>query len=100
MAFLLLEFNLHENPKYHYYDEDCYHFFGTEGSNAFPSFRMFSYDDNHYGWEHELIREDFDVLFYRLNSRKKSRFQVTFRKITSINGGGYYAKTYTYSPDG
>ena len=51
------EFNLRENPKYHYYEQDSYHFFGTKGSISFPSLTMYSYDDEKYGWEEELIIE-------------------------------------------
>lgn len=50
-----------ENPKYPYYDENCYTFFGTKGSLAFPSFNLYSYDDQSYGWEYPLITEKLDV---------------------------------------
>lgn len=55
------EFDMNENPRYPHYKEDCYYFFGTEGSIAFPSFRVFSYDDEKYGWDHELKFERFTV---------------------------------------
>jgi predicted dehydrogenase len=55
------EFNLRENPKYHHYDENCYYFFGTKGSLAFPSFNIYSYEEENYGWEHKLITEKLDV---------------------------------------
>ncbi len=51
------EFNLKENTKYHFYDEDCYYFFGTRGSLAFPSFRHYTYADEAYGWEHPLEKK-------------------------------------------
>lgn len=56
------EFNVKENPKYHYYDENCYTFFGTKGSISFPSFKVYSYNEEAYGWDHELIIEEIDVL--------------------------------------
>jgi predicted dehydrogenase len=55
------EFNLKENGKYHYYEEDCYHFFGTKGSIAFPSFRIFTYEEAHYGWEHALVKNELAI---------------------------------------
>jgi predicted dehydrogenase len=55
------EFNLRENPKYVHYDENCYYFFGTKGSIAFPSFSVYTYDEDHYGWEHKLVIEKLDV---------------------------------------
>lgn len=56
------EFNLKENAKYHFYDEDCYYFFGTKGSLAFPSFRIFTYADDAYGWEHPLEKSNFSTM--------------------------------------
>ena len=55
------EFTAKENPKYHQYDEDCYTFFGTKGSIAFPSFKFFSYDEEKYGWDHELLIKEINV---------------------------------------
>lgn len=51
------EFNLKENPIYHFYEEDCYYFFGTKGSLAFPSFRCYQYSEEAYGWKHPLIEK-------------------------------------------
>ena len=56
------EFNVNENPKFHHYDENCYTFFGTKGSIAFPSFKIYSYSEEKYGWEHELEIEKISVL--------------------------------------
>ncbi|MEC0282243.1 Gfo/Idh/MocA family protein [Terribacillus saccharophilus] len=53
------EFNLRENPIYHFYDEDCYYFFGTKGSLAFPSFRCYQYSEEAYGWKHPLIEKKY-----------------------------------------
>lgn len=53
------EFNLRENPIYHFYDEDCYYFFGTKGSLAFPSFRCYQYSEEAYGWKHPLIEKQY-----------------------------------------
>ncbi|WP_077307640.1 Gfo/Idh/MocA family protein [Terribacillus halophilus] len=55
------EFNVMENPIYHFYEEDCYHFFGTKGSLAFPSFRCFRYSEDQYGWKHALKEERFTL---------------------------------------
>jgi predicted dehydrogenase len=55
------EFNLKENPKYVHYNENCYYFFGTKGSLAFPSFKMYSYDEKNYGWEHQLVMDQLTV---------------------------------------
>lgn len=50
------EFNMRENPRYVEYAKNCYYFFGTTGSLAFPSMELFSYDSGHYGWEHPLTQ--------------------------------------------
>lgn len=56
------EFTTGENPKYpHYSDENCYHFLGTKGSIAFPSMKMYTYSEAHYGWNHPLNTEQFEV---------------------------------------
>ncbi|MFP7492313.1 Gfo/Idh/MocA family oxidoreductase [Terribacillus saccharophilus] len=49
------EFNVHENPVFHYNEQDCYFFFGTKGSLAFPSFRFYQYSEGAYGWKHPLL---------------------------------------------
>ncbi|WCK53260.1 hypothetical protein PP175_17890 [Aneurinibacillus sp. Ricciae_BoGa-3] len=43
------------------YDENCYYFFGTKGSIAFPSFNVYTYEEDQYGWEHKLAVEQIDV---------------------------------------
>ncbi|GAK12061.1 LOW QUALITY PROTEIN: myo-inositol 2-dehydrogenase [Geomicrobium sp. JCM 19039] len=48
------EFTAKENPKYTFYEEDCYHFFGTRGALLFPSMRVFTYEEDTYGWEYPL----------------------------------------------
>ncbi|WP_027415424.1 Gfo/Idh/MocA family protein [Aneurinibacillus terranovensis] len=53
--------NLRENPKFYHYDENCFYFFGTKGSLSFPSLKMYSYEEENYGWEHKLIEEKFSV---------------------------------------
>ncbi|AIF68107.1 hypothetical protein GZ22_16680 [Terribacillus saccharophilus] len=53
------EFNVKENPIYNFYDEDCYYFFGTKGSLAFPSFRCYQYSEGEYGWKHALVEQHF-----------------------------------------
>jgi predicted dehydrogenase len=55
------EFNMKENPKYPHYKENCYYFFGTKGSVAFPNLKVYSYDENNYGWEHQLKVEELYV---------------------------------------
>lgn len=56
------EFTTGENPKYPYYeDADCYYFFGTKGSIAFPSMKLYSYDGVNYGWDHPLSVENLDT---------------------------------------
>ena len=46
-----------ENPLYFHAKEDCYHFFGTEGSLAFPSMQLWRYADGaRRGWQHPLER--------------------------------------------
>jgi len=55
------EMTVKENPKYPYYTDNCYYFFGTKGSLSFPRFTKYSYEKENYGWEHELITEKFDV---------------------------------------
>jgi predicted dehydrogenase len=51
-----------ENPKFAQYEEDCYKVFGTKASISFPSFTVFSYDGENYGWEQELKKEIIDVV--------------------------------------
>ncbi|MDW7659029.1 MAG: Gfo/Idh/MocA family oxidoreductase, partial [Bacillota bacterium] len=51
------EADARENPTKHPCQADCYYFFGTRGSIAFPSMRLFYYDDNNYGWEEPLLEE-------------------------------------------
>jgi predicted dehydrogenase len=47
----------HENPYYFHTDENCYHFFGTLGSLAFPRMELWHYADQaRMGWQHPLER--------------------------------------------
>ncbi|BAC15196.1 oxidoreductase [Oceanobacillus iheyensis HTE831] len=55
------ELTVGENSDYRQIDKDCYHFFGTKGSLSFPSFRMYSYTGDGYGWKNELQEEKFEV---------------------------------------
>ncbi|MED4128579.1 Gfo/Idh/MocA family oxidoreductase [Shouchella miscanthi] len=55
------EFTMRENSKYPFYKEDCYYFFGTKGSIAFPSMRTYRYDESAYGWEHALVEETLTI---------------------------------------
>ncbi len=55
------ELTVGENSDYKQIDEDCYHFFGTKGSLSFPSFRMFSYTEEGYGWKEDLKEEKYEV---------------------------------------
>lgn len=49
------EATAHENPLYFPVDENCYHFFGTRGSLAFPSLELWQYADGaHRGWQYPL----------------------------------------------
>lgn len=50
-----------ENPKYARAKGDCYYFFGTKGSIAFPSFTVYTYDENQYGWDHPLQLKKMNV---------------------------------------
>ncbi|MEI3607640.1 Gfo/Idh/MocA family oxidoreductase [Pseudogracilibacillus sp. SE30717A] len=57
------EFTTGENPKYpHYGEENCYYFFGTKGSIAFPSMKMYTYEGEKYGWDHPLSEEILGVV--------------------------------------
>jgi predicted dehydrogenase len=55
------EFNLRENPRYQRYDDNCYYFFGTKGSIAFPSFNIYTYEEESYGWANKLVIEKLQV---------------------------------------
>lgn len=49
------EATTHENPRYFPTDENCYHFFGTLGSLAFPRLEVWRYADGACrGWQHPL----------------------------------------------
>lgn len=57
------EFTTGENPKYpHYENENCYFFFGQNGSLAFPTLKKYSYKQNEYGWDYPLEETQFDKL--------------------------------------
>ena len=45
-----------ENPYYFHTDKNCYHFFGTRGSLAFPQMELWRYtDQQQMGWQHPLL---------------------------------------------
>jgi predicted dehydrogenase len=49
------EATVHENPLYFPTDENCYHFFGTGGSVAFPRMELWHYaDDQKSGWQYPI----------------------------------------------
>ncbi len=46
-----------ENALYFHTDENCYHFFGTLGSLAFPRMELWRYaDDDRMGWQHPMVK--------------------------------------------
>jgi len=46
-----------ENPSFFHAEENCYHFFGTEGSLAFPAMELWRYPDGaRQGWRQPLER--------------------------------------------
>ena len=46
-----------ENALYFHTDENCYHFFGTLGSMAFPRMELWRYaDDDRMGWQHAMAK--------------------------------------------
>ena len=48
---------VHENPLYFPTDENCYFFFGTSGSLAFPRMELWRYaDERESGWQYPLER--------------------------------------------
>jgi predicted dehydrogenase len=56
------EATTHENPLYFHTDENCYHFFGTLGSLAFPRMELWRYADPvRAGWQHPLERSRREV---------------------------------------
>ncbi|MFN8444266.1 MAG: Gfo/Idh/MocA family oxidoreductase [Caldilineaceae bacterium] len=51
-----------ENPFYFRASEDCYHFMGTHGSLAFPSLRMWHYNNvQAVGWQYPLVNSQQSV---------------------------------------
>lgn len=51
-----------ENPIYPQRDENCYHFFGTQGSLAFPSMSLWRYPGGlQLGWYHRLEKRQHDL---------------------------------------
>jgi predicted dehydrogenase len=51
-----------ENPTYFHTHEDCYLFFGTEGSLAFPTMKHIRYaSPSAAGWQHPLLTEEIPV---------------------------------------
>ncbi|MDQ0157179.1 Gfo/Idh/MocA family protein [Robertmurraya andreesenii] len=55
------ELTTNENPKYSHSDADCYQIFGTKGSISFPSLTLYTYDEEHFGWDHPLKVEKLEV---------------------------------------
>ena len=56
------ELTTHENPLYSHTDENCYYFFGTQGSLAFPRMELWRYTaDDRAGWQHPLETSSRDV---------------------------------------
>ncbi|WP_346206877.1 Gfo/Idh/MocA family oxidoreductase [Caldifermentibacillus hisashii] len=55
------DLNAKENKKFSHFDDDCYKFFGTKGSLAFPSMNFYYYEDNQFGWEHPLKVKTFEI---------------------------------------
>lgn len=56
------EFTTGENSKYpHYTDKNCYFFFGTNGSIAFPTMKTYSYQQKNYGWDYPLTEDQYDI---------------------------------------
>ena len=51
-----------ENALYFHRDENCYHFFGTLGSLAFPRMELWRYaDDDQMGWQHPMEKSRREV---------------------------------------
>ncbi len=51
-----------ENPYYFRTDDNCYLFFGTEGSLAFPNMRLVRYENpQQAGWQYPLLTEHIQV---------------------------------------
>ena len=56
------EATTNENPYYFHAYENCYHFFGTLGSLAFPRMELWRYTDNaQMGWQHPMEMTRFKV---------------------------------------
>jgi len=56
------EATTHENPYYFPTDENCYHFFGTLGSLAFPRMELWRYADQaRMGWQHPIEMSRYKV---------------------------------------
>lgn len=55
------DLNAKENMKFFHFDDDCYQFFGTKGSLAFPSMKLYYYEDDQFGWEYPLKVRTFDI---------------------------------------
>ncbi len=52
------ELTVHENKDYSpSTNENCYYIFGTKGSVAFPSLKIYSYLDGKWGWFEKLHQE-------------------------------------------
>jgi predicted dehydrogenase len=56
------EMSTHENQHYFHTNENCYHFFGTQGSLGFPSMEFWSYPDKKLaGWQYPMETSHFSV---------------------------------------
>ncbi len=52
-----------DNPYYFHADENCYHFFGTLGSLAFPRMELWRYADKvKMGWQHPLEKTRCNII--------------------------------------
>ena len=52
-----------ENPYYFHADQNCYHFFGTTGSLAFPRMELWRYvNESHASWQHPMTMSRHEVM--------------------------------------
>jgi predicted dehydrogenase len=57
------EANTGENPYYFHSAGNCYYFFGTEGSFAFPSLKRVYYPSpDKAGWQYPILAEETEVV--------------------------------------
>tara|TARA_Y100000588_G_scaffold305922_1_gene329427 strand:- start:2265 stop:3308 length:1044 start_codon:yes stop_codon:yes gene_type:complete len=56
------ESTTHENPYYFHTNKDCYYFFGTQGSLAFPTMEFWNYPDMKLaGWQYPMEKSEISV---------------------------------------